>query len=86
MSIIIKCEIERFRRKGILNLTLAYAQAIGFFYFSFKLGELYWPKILALHENRTVLYFGIMFYNISLVIILNFIYEIIYYLEIPFFE
>ena len=86
LSKLIKYDIRRFKRKGWLCLILALTQAIGLLYCTLQLGRVYWPKILTLHENRNLLVYDTIIYNVCLLIILNIAWGLIYYLEIPFFE
>lgn len=84
---VIQYDIARFKRRGLLYMTLGYAQLISFVYFSLQIGRVCWPKILGLHENRVLLWFVLsIVYNIVYLSLLNLMYGLIYYLQHPFFE
>ena len=84
---LLRYEIARFKRRGFLYMTLAYVQALGFLYLSLKIGRLYWGRVLALHENKVMMWYVVaIIYNISLLFLVNIAWGLIYYLEIPFFE
>jgi hypothetical protein len=54
---VIKFEVDKFKRRGITCLLLGYAQALAFLYFAHHAGKIVWPKILSLHENKTLLWY-----------------------------
>jgi len=80
-------ELFKYKRRGVFYVLVSYGLLFGFLYYSLQLGHLLWPWILQLHPNRTVLYCLVAVgYNIILLSVFNFLYGLLYYFEIPFFE
>ena len=65
----------------------SYLFVISFFTFAPYLGQLIWPSILSLTSSPATLFFYLQLIpNISLMLIVNSTFYLIYHLEHPFFE
>jgi hypothetical protein len=87
ITTLIQAEIARYKRRGLLWVLVSFAGLIGFQFATLGFGRWFWPKIIALHENKTYVwfFFNITFNNIFLLITVS-IVEVIYFLQHPFFE
>jgi hypothetical protein len=84
---VIEFEVKRYQKRGLFFITLALGLFFGMFYGFFSMCRIYWPMLLELKEDRLMLSIYVSkIYNLIYILILNIIYGLIYYLEIPFLE
>ena len=76
---IVKDEIKRYQRRGLVWSCIAFAYLAAFHYFGLKLGKYAWPKILEMYEDKDTLCFLISpTLNIITMLVLEIFYNTIY--------
>ena len=90
---VVDAEVARYKRKGLFWNIVGFSLFFIFHHYTYKWGHVYWPQILSLsnsplfqgNKDYFCLAFSV-FFNLCNLIVLNTSYNIIYYLELPFFE